>query len=208
MRELDPSDESSTYWSSDADELGSGACNGPSSVLPGSPSGNLSGSRAYGSVGGRRGSRKANRKSRRHSQQQQLQPQLQGQLGALGESDHPEGLEHGSIGFINMSVTSGMDIDSLQRHRLQQRLLLEKLEPVDRVDLFRLERLLMTWGWGRWAEMLASSPGFKRLRYPEEVERAASLMLSYALRHAPSNLDTRIQVVPSLLHSALHFNSL
>ncbi|BHF69630.1 choline dehydrogenase 7 [Sparganum proliferum] len=71
------------------------------------------------------------------------------------------------------------------------------IESVDRADLFRVEKCLFTWGWGRWQIALQSMP-FKRAFTPVELEQVARAILNYTLRIIlPSGGDARIRTVLS-----------
>ncbi|CAH8512129.1 unnamed protein product [Dicrocoelium dendriticum] len=67
-----------------------------------------------------------------------------------------------------------------------------RIDPLDRADLFRVERCLLTWPWGQWERGLASFP-FKRSLTPVELAYHASAVLAYALRFMPPSADTRIR---------------
>uniref|UniRef100_A0A5K3F821 Chromo domain-containing protein n=1 Tax=Mesocestoides corti TaxID=53468 RepID=A0A5K3F821_MESCO len=68
---------------------------------------------------------------------------------------------------------------------------------IDRVDLFRVEKCLFTWSWGRWAHAIDCIP-FKRPICELEMQRIASSILGYALKVTPSLTgggDARIRAV-------------
>ncbi|KAM7542547.1 hypothetical protein Aperf_G00000019024 [Anoplocephala perfoliata] len=58
-------------------------------------------------------------------------------------------------------------------------------EITDRVDLFRVEKCLFTWSWGRWAYALDNFP-FKRIFTELEMQRTARCILGYALKVTPA----------------------
>ncbi|CAL8099894.1 unnamed protein product [Calicophoron daubneyi] len=66
------------------------------------------------------------------------------------------------------------------------------MEPLDRADLFRVERCLLTWAWGHWDIGLATVP-FKRALSPSELSYFGSAVLVYALSCAPPNIDARVR---------------
>ncbi|KAF6779238.1 hypothetical protein AHF37_01226 [Paragonimus kellicotti] len=67
-----------------------------------------------------------------------------------------------------------------------------RMEALDRADLFRVERCLLTWPWGDWERGLAMIP-FKRALKPADLGYYASALLAYALRFMPPSGDTRIR---------------
>ncbi|OON20507.1 protein, SNF2 family [Opisthorchis viverrini] len=67
-----------------------------------------------------------------------------------------------------------------------------KIEPLDRADLFRVERCLLTWPWGRWERGLSTVP-FKRQLEPTELAYFASAVLAFAFKFLPPAADTRIR---------------
>ncbi|TGZ75016.1 hypothetical protein CRM22_000623 [Opisthorchis felineus] len=67
-----------------------------------------------------------------------------------------------------------------------------KIEPLDRADLFRVERCLLTWPWGRWERGLSTVP-FKRQLEPNELAYFASAVLAFAFKFLPPAADTRIR---------------
>lgn len=58
-------------------------------------------------------------------------------------------------------------------------------EITDRVDLFRVEKCLFTWSWGRWTYALDNFP-FKRIFTELEMQRTARCILGYALKVTPA----------------------
>ncbi|KAA3674558.1 chromodomain-helicase-DNA-binding protein 7, partial [Paragonimus westermani] len=67
-----------------------------------------------------------------------------------------------------------------------------RMEALDRADLFRVERCLLTWPWGDWERGLSMIP-FKRALKPADLGYYASALLAYALRFMPPSGDTRIR---------------
>lgn len=71
-------------------------------------------------------------------------------------------------------------------------------EAIDRVDLFRVEKCLFTWSWGRWAYAMDCVP-FKRVMNATEMEHISRVILTYALKATPALTaaggDSRIRTV-------------
>ena len=77
-------------------------------------------------------------------------------------------------------------------------------DAIDRVDLFRVEKCLFTWSWGRWAHGIDCFP-FKRAISVLEMQRIARSILGYALKVTPALTgggDARIRsVVMEMINS-------
>ncbi|CAH8678580.1 unnamed protein product [Schistosoma rodhaini] len=68
------------------------------------------------------------------------------------------------------------------------------IEPLDRADLFRVERCLLTWSWGQW-EQAISSVTFKRTMLPSELAYFSCALLDYTLQCLPPNSDVRTRAI-------------
>ncbi|CAH8630058.1 unnamed protein product [Heterobilharzia americana] len=71
---------------------------------------------------------------------------------------------------------------------------LNLIEPLDRADLFRVERCLLTWSWGQW-EQAVSAVSFKRSMQPSDLAYFSCALLDYILRCLPSNSDIRTRAI-------------
>ncbi|VDK39305.1 unnamed protein product [Taenia asiatica] len=83
-------------------------------------------------------------------------------------------------------------------------------ESIDRVDLFRVEKCLFTWSWGRWAHAIDCFP-FKRAISELEMQRIARCILGYALKVTPaltSGGDARVRAVVMEMINSVDVNSL
>nr|CAH8876431.1 unnamed protein product [Trichobilharzia regenti] len=112
-----------------------------------------------------RGRSRRNRKSFRHSRKQQNTPVLkQEKSSTIKECDTNTGNEPNLI------------------------------EPLDRADLFRVERCLLTWSWGQWEQAIAGV-SFKRSMQPSELAYFSCALLDYTLHCLPSNSDVRARAI-------------
>ncbi|KAH8869088.1 Chromodomain-helicase-DNA-binding protein 7 [Schistosoma japonicum] len=75
---------------------------------------------------------------------------------------------------------------------------LNVIEPLDRADLFRVERCLLTWSWGQW-EQAISSVSFKRTMLPSELAYFSCALLDYTLQCLPPNSDVRTRAICEIL---------
>ncbi|KAH9281016.1 Chromodomain-helicase-DNA-binding protein 7 [Echinococcus granulosus] len=83
-------------------------------------------------------------------------------------------------------------------------------ESIDRVDLFRVEKCLFTWSWGRWAHAIDCFP-FKRVISEMEMQRIARCILGYALKVTPaltSGGDAKVRAVVMEMINSVDVNGL
>lgn len=92
---------------------------------------------------------------------------------------------HGNVNRRASQVSLQAETTSTVANPLQ-------VEPLDRADLFRVERCLLTWPWGHWDVGLATVP-FKRPMESSELTYFACVVLAYALRFLPPTADPRVK---------------
>ncbi|VDN97488.1 unnamed protein product [Rodentolepis nana] len=109
-----------------------------------------------------------------------------------------------SDGQSSSDESSGGDDDGVEgnasgksRHKKGKRNQRSDAENTNRVDLFRVEKCLFTWSWGRWAYALDNIP-FKQIFTELELQRVARCILRYILKGSQvlnASGDGRIRAV-------------